>query len=67
MLNLTQEQLAKRTGLHRTYITDLEVGNRNPTLKTLARLARALRLTIAEITRDVEYDPRKRTPKFPNL
>lgn len=41
---LTQDQLAERAGLHRTYIGHLERGRCSPTLATLERLARALDL-----------------------
>ncbi len=40
-LNMTQEEFAKAAGMRREVITRLESGNGNPTLKTLARIARA--------------------------
>lgn len=39
---LTQEGLARRAGLHRTYISALERGRINPTLCTLFKLSREL-------------------------
>lgn len=36
---MTQEQLALEVGMERGYISDLERGQRNPTVKTLGRLA----------------------------
>jgi DNA-binding XRE family transcriptional regulator len=39
---LTQTALAERSGIDRTYLSDLEAGRRNPTVTTLARLAKAL-------------------------
>lgn len=41
-LGLSQEDLEDRSGLDRTYISGIERGRRNPTLKVIARLAKAL-------------------------
>jgi len=49
---LTQEGLHRRTGLPQSYISDLERGKRNISLKNLYRLARALDVTLAELFRD---------------
>ena len=38
---LTQEQLAERANLHRSYVAGLESGMRNPTLDVIMRLAHA--------------------------
>ena len=48
-LGISQEELAHRAGLHRTYISDIERGARNPSLKTLSRLAEALELATSEL------------------
>lgn len=47
--NLSQEKLAEITGLHRTYISSLERGNRNPTLLTLQSLSKALDVNVSEL------------------
>jgi transcriptional regulator with XRE-family HTH domain len=39
---LTQEQLAHEVGMERSYISDLERGTRNPSVRALGRLAAAL-------------------------
>lgn len=39
---MTQEQLAAAASLDRTYIGDAELGKRNPTLRTIEKLASAL-------------------------
>ena len=39
---LSQEELAFRAGMKRTYLSDLERGVRNPTVRALGRLAEAL-------------------------
>lgn len=41
-LGLSQEQLAFETELHRTYISGVERGVRNPTVLVIDRLAKAL-------------------------
>src|SRR5438105_8533965 len=41
-LGISQEELAERASLHRTYITDVEAGKRNPSLASIQRLATAL-------------------------
>ncbi len=38
----SQEQLAFETGLHRTYISGIERGARNPTVLVIDKLAKAL-------------------------
>jgi transcriptional regulator with XRE-family HTH domain len=48
-LGLTQEVLADRGGLHRTYIADIERGLRNPSLGSIERLAVGLGCEIAEL------------------
>jgi transcriptional regulator with XRE-family HTH domain len=39
---MSQEELALETGMKRSYISDMERGTRNPSVKALARLASAL-------------------------
>jgi len=52
-LELTQEGLAHRSGLDRTYISGIERGQRNLSLLNIERLARALDVTIPELFADV--------------
>jgi DNA-binding XRE family transcriptional regulator len=49
VLRLSQEEVAHRAKLHRTYISDIERGARNLSLKSLYDLARALELTTSEL------------------
>jgi transcriptional regulator with XRE-family HTH domain len=44
-LGISQEGLADRANIHRTYIGGIERGERNPTLTMIHRLARALGVT----------------------
>ncbi|MGH7972271.1 MAG: response regulator [Limisphaerales bacterium] len=48
-LGISQELLAERADLHRTYIADVERGARNVTLKSIVRLARALEVSTADL------------------
>jgi transcriptional regulator with XRE-family HTH domain len=45
----SQEELADRAGLHRTYLSSLERGLRNPTITVAARIADALGVSIGEL------------------
>jgi transcriptional regulator with XRE-family HTH domain len=47
----SQEELADRAGLHRTYVSGVERGVRNPTITIVEKLALALGTTIGELTR----------------
>jgi len=46
---LSQEKLAFDAGIHRTYLGGIERGERNPTLKNITRIARALGVSLAEL------------------
>ncbi|HTL56806.1 MAG TPA: response regulator [Candidatus Limnocylindrales bacterium] len=48
-LGLSQETLAERAELHRTYVTDVERGARNLSLESISRLARALDISIGSL------------------
>jgi CheY-like chemotaxis protein/DNA-binding XRE family transcriptional regulator len=48
-LGITQEELAWRANLHRTYIADIERGARNVTLRSVANLAKALQVTVGNL------------------
>ncbi len=41
-LKISQEDLADKAQLHRTYISDIERGSRNVSLKNIFKLAKAL-------------------------
>ena len=49
----SQEELGARANLHRTYIGAIERAEENLTLRTLDKLAVALRVSPAEFLRDV--------------
>ena len=52
-LGITQEELAWRADMHRTYIADIERGARNVTLRSVVNLAKALEVTVEALFSDV--------------
>ncbi len=46
---VTQEELAAILSMHRTYIGLIERGERNPTIRTLYKIAKALKVKSADI------------------
>ena len=51
---ISQEELADRCGLHRTYISDIELGKRNLYLENIERIAISLNKTLPEFFKEVE-------------
>ena len=54
--HISQEQLADMCGLHRTYISDVELGKRNVSLENIEKMALAFDMTIAELFTEVEKE-----------
>jgi transcriptional regulator with XRE-family HTH domain len=53
---MTLEALAKASDLHWTYLSGIERGRRNPTLKVLAAVARSLDVRTSELIAMAEDD-----------
>ncbi len=51
---LSQEKLGFESNYHRTYISQLERGQKNPSLKAIFRLARVLGIRPSEMIRRIE-------------
>ena len=51
------QQLAQASGLHWTYLSGIERGLRNPSLKVLVAIASSFGLTTAELLRRAEAVP----------
>lgn len=52
--NLSQEELAARCGLHRTYIGSIERGEKTITIETAQKLARAFDITLTQLFERLE-------------
>lgn len=55
---ISQEELAWRAGLHRSYVADIERGARNASLQTIEKLAKALRISLSAL-----FSPLSTTPE----
>jgi len=53
----SQEEFAFRVGLHQTYVSSVERGERNVTIGTADRIARALGTTLAGMFSELERGP----------
>lgn len=53
LLNISQEQLAERAGLHRTYIGMIERGEKNITLINIKKISTALGVSVNELLDDL--------------
>ena len=53
-LCISQEELAWRANMHRTYLADIERGGRNLSLLAIVRLISALRVPLTEFFHDFE-------------
>jgi transcriptional regulator with XRE-family HTH domain len=50
---MTQEDLAFKVGVDRSYMGFLERGEKNPTLKNIAKIAEVLKVTLSELFRSI--------------
>ncbi|WP_013334807.1 helix-turn-helix domain-containing protein [Gloeothece verrucosa] len=55
-LNLTQENLAHRTGLDRTYIANIETGKINISLRNIEKLAKGLSISLSDLFKNCALD-----------
>jgi transcriptional regulator with XRE-family HTH domain len=65
-LGISQEELAERASLHRTYVSDVEAGKRNPSLASIQRLASALGVPLSAVfgsTEDIDGAIRPNIPR----
>lgn len=57
---LSQEKLAELAGLHRTYISSVELGERNVSLKNIQALADALGVSLQELFENESFKRKHR-------
>ena len=50
---MTLEDLSFESNVNKNYLSDLERGNRNPTVKILTRIAEALEVTLEELFKGI--------------
>ncbi|MBS1861757.1 MAG: helix-turn-helix transcriptional regulator [Actinobacteria bacterium] len=55
--HISQEALAERAGIHRTQISLLEMGRRQPLLETFVRLAGACGVSGGELLGPIRWEP----------
>ena len=55
-MNLTQQELSKRTGINQADISKLENGTRNPSVRLLQKLAEGMDMTLK-----IEFVPKKQS------
>ena len=56
----TQEELAERTGLHRTYISGIERKQRNTSIDNIEKLAQAFHLPITALFENNDHEAGKK-------
>jgi len=60
---VSQEELAFRAGLDRTFVSRLERGIRQPTITTLISLAEALGISATDLVRETESEYSRAKPR----
>lgn len=54
-IKISQEELAFRAGLHRTYVGSIERGERNVSLINITKIAAALQCSAAELLEGIKW------------
>ena len=54
--DLSQEELAFRVGIHRTYISQLERGLKSPSLRTIGKICDELKLSLSQFMQEIEKE-----------
>lgn len=59
-LRLSQDDLALKADVNRSYIASLEAGHRNPSLELIAKLATALEIDAGDLVRGLQDEDGRR-------
>jgi transcriptional regulator with XRE-family HTH domain len=51
---ISQDQLAQLASINRSYVGDVERGTRNISLQNMSRLARALKMTLSDLVKELD-------------
>ncbi|PHS23064.1 MAG: transcriptional regulator [Robiginitomaculum sp.] len=54
--HLSQEELADKAGVHRTYISQIERAKKSPTINVLIRISKALNTSASKILEHIEKE-----------
>ena len=54
LVKWSQEDLALEAGVNKNYLSDLERGERNPTVKVLEKIAKALDISLEELFKGIQ-------------
>lgn len=60
MQGVTQSQLALMTHMTKSYMSEIEAGKKNLTLRTLAKIAECLDVSVADLVSEEEQKPKTR-------
>lgn len=63
-MGLSQEEIARRSKLHRTYISDVERGERNISVESLRRIAAALDMQVWQLVKYAEETEETKTEEL---
>ena len=53
-VGLSQEEFADKAGIHRTYVSSIELGKVQVSIRIAAKLAEALQVPLSEIWKEIE-------------
>lgn len=55
-MGLSQEDFADKAGIHRTYVSSIELGKVQVSIRIAAQLAEALEIPLSDLWRDIERE-----------